>query len=309
MKILAKTVTSIVLIVLAFFAGVMLCQGPAEGRTLVIGRVSNNPAKNYAELKPLLDYVAAQMKDLGVTDGAVLLAKNKEEMTKLFLEGKVDWATKGIFQALYYVQASHAEILLRSWREGVPNYYTVIFARKDGGIRSLTDLKGKKIAFQDRGSTSAYFVPLAMLKRAGFEMTELDSPRNKVPPGHVGFSFAREELNIATWVHQKITDAGAFHNQDWENPEHNPEGMRQDMTIIQKSKPLPRMIEVVRKDLEPDIKTRLKEILLKVHEDPKAKQALKSYSSTTKFDEIEGDAKAEVEEARRMIKFIGQELS
>src|SRR5229473_2985660 len=237
MKILAKTVTSIVLIVLAFFAGVMLCQGPAEGRTLVIGRVSNNPAKNYAELKPLLDYVAAQMKDLGVTDGAVLLAKNKEEMTKLFLEGKVDWATKGIFQALYYVQASHAEILLRSWREGVPNYYTVIFARKDGGIRSLTDLKGKKIAFQDRGSTSAYFVPLAMLKRAGFEMTEL-----------------------------------------------------------------------VRKDLEPDIKTRLKEILLKVHEDPKAKQALKSYSSTTKFDEIEGDAKAEVEEARRMIKFIGQEL-
>ncbi len=283
MKILAKTVTSIVLIVLVFFAGVMLCQGPAEGRTLVIGRVSNNPAKNYAELKPLLDYVAAQMKDLGVTDGAVLLAKNKEEMTKLFLEGKVDWATKGIFQALYYVQASHAEILLRSWREGVPNYYTVIFARKDGGIRSLTDLKGKKIAFQDRGSTSAYFVPLAMLKRAGFEMTELDSPRNKVPPGHV-------------------------HNQDWENPEHNPEGMRQDMTIIQKSKPLPRMIEVVRKDLEPDIKTRLKEILLKVHEDPKAKQALKSYSSTTKFDEIEGDAKAEVEEARRMIKFIGQEL-
>ena len=308
MKLLAKTVTATVLIVLIFLAGVMLCQGTAEGRTLVIGRVSNNPAKNYAELKPLVEYVAAQMKDLGVTDGAVLLAKNKEEMTKLFSEGKVDWATKGIFQALYYVQASHAEILLRSWREGVPSYYTVIFARKDNGIRSLNDLKGKKIAFQDRGSTSAYFVPLAMLKRAGFELAELNSPKNKVPPGHIGFAFAREELNIATWVHQKITDAGAFHNQDWENSEHNPEGMRQDMTIIQKSKPLPRMIEVVRKDLEPDIRKRLKEILLKVHEDPKAKEALKSYSATTKFDEIEGEAKAGVEEARGMMKYIGPEL-
>jgi phosphonate transport system substrate-binding protein len=199
-------------------------------------------------------------------------------------------------------------MLLRSWREGVPSYYSVIFARKDSGIRSLNDLRGKKIAFQDRGSTSAYFVPMAMLKRAGFELAELDSPKNKVPPGRIGFAFAREELNIATWVHQKITEAGAFHNQDWENPQHNPKAMKEDMTVIQKSKPLPRMIEVVRKDLEPDIKMRLKEILLKVHEDPNAKQALKAYSATIKFDELEGEAKAEVEEARRMMKYIGPEL-
>ena len=101
MKLLANTV-------FAFFVSAIFYQGSAESRTLVIGRVSNNPAKNYAELKPLVDYVAAHMKDLGVTEGAVLLAKNKEEMTKLFLEGKVDWATKGIFQALYYVQVSQA---------------------------------------------------------------------------------------------------------------------------------------------------------------------------------------------------------
>ena len=308
MKLLAKTVTSLVFIVFAFLGAVWVCGGTAEGRALVIGRVSNNPAKNYAELKPLVDYVAAHMKDLGVTEGAVLLAKNKEEMIKFFLESKVDWATKGIFQALFYAQASNAELLLRSWREGAPSYYTVIFARKDHRIRSLSDLKGKKIAFQDRGSTSAYYVPLAMLKQAGFQLAELDSPRAKVPPGLIGFAFAREELNIATWVHQRIADAGAFHNQDWDNPEHNPEAMKQDMMIVQKSQPLPRMIEVVKRDLEPNIKMRLKEILLKVHEDPRAKQALKSYSATTKFDAIEGEAKAGVEEARRMMKFIGPEL-
>src|SRR5262249_38034408 len=155
---------------------------------------------------------------------------------------------------------------------------------------------GKRIAFQDRGSTSAYFVPLAMLKRGGFELTELASPRDKVAPGHIGFAFAREELNIATWVHRKITDAGAFHNQDWDNPEHNPAAMKQDLMIIQKSKPLPRMIEVVRKDLEPEIKLKLKQTLLRLHEDAAAKQALKSYSSTAKFDEIEGEAKVAVDE-------------
>ena len=68
------------------------------------------------------------------------------------------------------------------------------------------------------------------------------------------------------------------------------------------------MIDVVRKDIEPEIKLTLRQILLRIHEDPAAKQALKSYSSTLKFDEIEGGAKAAVDESRRMMKFIGDEI-
>lgn len=296
---------AILLVLLKLF----LWDAVAQAGTLVIGRVSNNPNKNYQELKPLLDYVVNQLNDQGITEGSVLLVKNKEEMIRLLKEGKVDWATKGVFQALLYERAAGAEMLLRSWRQGTPSYHSLIFTRAESSIKSIKDLKDKKIAFQDRGSTSAYFVPSAMLMKEGLELVELASPRDKVPAGKVGYVFAREELNISAWVHRGLTDAGAYHNQDWAKPENNPEAMKKDLRIVHRSKELPRMIEVVRRDLDPKIKSRLKEILLKAHEDPKAREALKRYSETTRFAELEGEAQEGLEEARRMMKFIGHEIN
>ena len=102
-------------------------------------------------------------------------------MLRYLREGKVDWVQKTVFEALIYNREVGAEIALRSWRQRVPNYHTVMFARKDGHIASLKDLVGKKIAFEDPGSTSAFFVPAAILKRANFQLLELSSPREKSP--------------------------------------------------------------------------------------------------------------------------------
>ena len=44
--------------------------------------------------------------------------------------------------------------------------------------------------------------------------------------------------------------------------------------------------EIVRADLDPRIKARLKEILLTAADDPAAKDVLKSYEKTSKFDEL-----------------------
>lgn len=290
--------------------GSLLCLWAANAAaiTLTIGRVSDNPSRHYRELKPLLDYVVSHLKDLGVTEGSVLLAKDKNEMIKLLRERKVDWATKGVFQAILYSEEVSAELFLRSWRGGAPVYYGIMFTRKDSSINALNDLKGKKIAFEDAGSTSAYFVPAAILKRAGFELLELPSPREKPPADKVGYAFAGGELNITTWVHKGLTHAGAYHNQDWEDPEVTPESMKKDLKIFYRGKPLPRMVEVVRKDLDPRIKNRLKEILLKAHEDPSAQEALKKYSKTTKFDEFKGEAREGLDEARQMLKYIPKEF-
>jgi len=278
----------------------------AAGNTLVIGRISNNPSKNYQELKPLLDYVVARMSNVGITQGSVLLVKDQDEMARALREGRIDWATKGVFQALFSQEQAGAEMFLRSWREGVATYYSVMFVRKDSGINSLSDLKGKKFAFQDRNSTTAFFIPAALLKRAGYQLVELSSPREKSPADKIGYAFAGDELSIAAWVHKRLTDAGAFHNQDWASQEHNPDSMKKDLKIIHQSKELPRIIEVVRKDLDPKIKNRLKEILLRAHEDPEAQEALRHYGPrTAKFDEFKGEAREGLEEAARLMQYRG----
>jgi phosphonate transport system substrate-binding protein len=269
----------------------------ARARILVLGRVSTD-SQTYEQLKPMADYVASRLADLGITGGSVTTARNQEEMFRHIRGGKVDWVQKGVFEALVYSRQTNTEITLRSWRQGVPNYHTVIFARKDRQIDALKDLLGKKIAFEDSGSTSAFFIPVAILKRANFQLVELASPREKSLAGSIGYVFAGDELSITTWVHRGLADAGAYHNQNWNSPKENPDTMKKDLKIIYQGKPMPRMLELFRSTLEPRLKVRLKEILLRAHEDPAAAKALQAYGpGTAKFDELLGAAKRELDEA------------
>lgn len=279
----------------------------SKQRTLVIGRVSDNTKKEDKILRPLLDYVVRQLKDLGVTQGSVLLAKDNEQMIRFLKEGRIDWISESVFSSLIYSQETGAEIMLRAVR-GSPTYYTVFITRKDGDIHSLENLKGKKIALQDPGSTSAYFVPLAILMHARLKPLELPSPKETAPGDKVGYVFAGAELNISAWVYRGVTDAGAYSNNDWERPDSNPAAMRKELSIFHQGKPLPRLLELARKELDPRIKKRLKEILLKAHEDPAAKGALKSYRGATKFEALTNEAKEQLEEARRMLGNIRQRI-
>ena len=66
------------------------------------------------------------------------------------------------------------------------------------------------------------------------------------------------------------------------------------------------MVELIRKDLDPKIKARIKDVLLKAHEDPEAKDALLHYGpKTAKFDEFKGSAKTELETGVQLFKYIG----
>lgn len=291
------------------FAAILFYCTSGEAATLTIGRVHENPSRAYKEVKPIVDYAASRLKDLGLTEGSVVVAKDREEMIKFIAEGKVDWTTDSIVSGLLYTQKTGAEILLRRWAGGVPTYYSVMFTRNDSKINFLKDLQGKKIAFQNPGSTTAYYIPVATLRKAGLELVEIPSPRAQAPTGKVGYAFAGDELSITTWVHRGLADAGAYHNQNWGSADTNPEGMKKDLKIFYQSRPFPRMVELVRKDLDANIKSRLKEILLKAHQDPAAQAALKSYRDTAKFDELSGEAKEEMDEARDLVKYLlGKEI-
>ncbi len=271
--------------------------------TLVIGRVSDNPKKHYERLKPMLDYALERMRDLGVTEGRVLFAKDNDQLVRYVRQGKIDWVTETAFAAVLLQDRAGAEILLRKWKKGVPHYHTVFFALKGSGIGSLDDLAGRVIAFEDRGSTSAYLVPSSVLVRHGMEIVQLDSPRDRAPSDLVGFVFSGEELNTSTWVHKGLVDAGAFSNLDWDSSEL-PVAFREQMQIFHETRPLPRALELVRSGLDPRVKERLKEILLATVEDPAAQDVLMAYEETTRFDEPNGDIMAALDEIRSMRRVV-----
>lgn len=265
----------------------------AEPRNvLVLGRISDDPKAHYEQLRPLLDYVVSRMGDVGITEGRVLMARDVQQMQSYLRRGRVDWVTETASGAMRLEARAGAQALLLTERHGVSRYHTVYFARRDSGIGALADLRGRSIGFQNRQSTSAYFVPAAELLAQGLPLEILLSPRDAPEPASVGYLFGRSEFNVASWVHKGLVDAGAMSNLDWDSPRQVPPAFKRDFVIFRESAPFPRALEMVRGDLDPRVSARLRDVLVEARNDPAAAAALRQFFRTTAFLPIDADTRA-----------------
>lgn len=293
----------------------LLCLGvvsPASAagndNVLVLGRISDNPQAHYEQLKPLLDYVVPRMRDVGITEGRILMARNAQQMASYLRRGRVDWVTETAGTAMQLEQQARAQPLLITERNGVSLYHTVFFARRDSGIDSLEDLRGRSIAFQNVASTSAYFVPATELLDRGLPMEILLSPMDRPVAGSVGYLFARSELNISTWVHKRLVDAGVMSSLDWDNPQRMPPAYRRDMKLLHETSPYPRAVEMVRGDLDERVRVRLQQVLVEAASDPDAREPLLRFFKATRFLPIDARARQSLDALRKGIVRVGAEI-
>jgi phosphonate transport system substrate-binding protein len=198
-----------------------------------------------------------------------------------------------------YVEEAGGEIILAKAQHGEAWYQSLFFTRKDSPIRSLEDLRGKSIAFEKPDSTSAYFLPVAMLTAAGLSLVELENVRTKPPANTVGYVFSGEESNSTLWVHKRLVDAAAYSDSDWQSKWIAPPALRDDLVVFARSRRLPRSVEIVSNTLAEPFKLRLKEILLNAPADPDAQAALKQYYNATAFSELTDEMRTALQEIRR----------
>ncbi|MCR6662576.1 MAG: phosphate/phosphite/phosphonate ABC transporter substrate-binding protein [Luteimonas sp.] len=254
-----------------------------DSHILVLGRISDDPKAHYEQLKPLLDYVIPRMADVGITEGRILMARDAQQMLSYMRRGRVDWVTETAATAMLLQQRAGASPLVLTERDGVSAYRTVYFVHRDSGIARLEDLRGRSIAFQNRSSTSAYYVPATELLGLGIPMEILLSPMDRPAPGSIGYVFARSELNLSSWVHKRLVDVGAMSNLDWSNERRVPPTYKRDFVVIRETPEYPRALEMVRGDIDGRVKARLREVLLGAAEDPDARDALLQFFKTTRF--------------------------
>jgi phosphonate transport system substrate-binding protein len=261
-----------------------------DAHVLVLGRISDDPKEHYEQLKPLLDYVVPRMANVGIREGRILMAHDVQQMNSYLRRGRVDWVTETAGTGMLLAQGSGAQPLLLTERDGVSEYTSVFFVRKDSGIRGLKDMRGRRVAFQNPYSTSAYYVPASDLLDQGLKLEILLSPMDRAEPNRVGYLFARTELNIATWVHKRMVDVGVMSNLDWQNPQRVPAAFRVDLQIVHETPPYPRALEMVRGTMDPKVAARLREVLIEASHDPDAREALLRFFKTTRFLPIDDNA-------------------
>ncbi len=271
-----------------------------EGVTLVIGRITDSPDKHYKRMTHMAKYLAAELADFGVGGVDVLITSTEDEMVEALRRGRVDILSETPFLALELEEQGVVDILMREWKKGVPEYHSVIVVRKDSPVRSLADLAGRRVSFEDAGSTSGYLLPRAALEDVGLPLLEIANPNRPVPAGRVGYRFSGSEAKVVAAVAEGTADAGAYSNLDWDDEESTPPEVKAQLRILHETKPVIRSTLMVRRSIPAEIKAQLAKVLEHMHESEDGRAAMKKYSKVAKYDRIEGDALRGLEEARRI---------
>ncbi|KGM57573.1 metal-binding protein [Lysobacter arseniciresistens ZS79] len=280
----------------------------ADDGVLVLGRISDDPGTHYGQLEPLLDYVVPRMADVGIREGRILMARDSQQMASYLRRGRVDWVTETAGTGMLLRERAGAEPLLVTERDGTSHYHSIFFARRDSGIESLDDLRGHRIAFQRPSSTSAYFAPAGELLARGIELEILLSPLDRIGTDALGYVFARSELNIATWVHKELVDAGVMSNLDWTNPRRMPPAFKADLVVIGRTEDYPRAVELVRGDMDPRVRERLRQVLVEAAGDPDAREAMLRFFQTTRFLPVDPASQQALERIRTGVARVRAEV-
>lgn len=274
--------------------------GHAEGLKLIIGRITDKPEKYQEKMAAMGEYIASHLTQFGVDGVEVVMVPSALQMEKLLREGKVDILSETPFMALQLEEDGVVDILMREWKSGVPEYHTVIFARKDSGIANLGDLAGQKVAFEDSGSTSGYLLPRNAIERAGLQMKLLARITDRAPYGRVGYTFAGSEEAVVSSVVEGKAVAGALSNLDWDDKDTVPPQAKANLKIIFETRPVTRSTLMVRSALPAEVKAALARVLETMHESDEGKKVMKGYNKVARYDRFEAGATQGLEESRNI---------
>ncbi len=189
------------------------------------------------------------------------------------LGGSLDmaWLGASAYAKIYLTDPEAVDVVLvKTNLDGSVGYHSIGMARKDSGVTSLADMKGKKFGFGDPNSTSGYLIPSVEIP------AEIGSTmENGAYFGEVVFTGGHEQTIVA--VKNGDVDAGvtwADGQGNWEDG-YNSGALRKavdaglidmnDYVQIWKSKEIPEGPIVLRRALPADVKEKVVAFLKELH--------------------------------------------
>ncbi|MGD0061778.1 MAG: phosphate/phosphite/phosphonate ABC transporter substrate-binding protein [Verrucomicrobiia bacterium] len=189
-----RQVVSLILAVL--LAG--LATRPAAGRELTFGFTPVlSESDMRVEFEPLMTYLSGCIGQKVV----LYVAKDYGDLRTQMESGAVDIGTFSPFAYVDAVRGGKIRIIAQSVINGTATYRGIIVARRDSGLKSLTDLRGKRFAFVDPKSASGFVYPRALLIEKG--VTPESTFKETI--------FAGSHDNVIAAVLEGKADAGAVY--------------------------------------------------------------------------------------------------
>ena len=251
---------------------------PLPEKTLLIGLTpEHNIFKQVRRYEPLADYLS---KKTGIRVTLKVLTYRGNVIDNFqFL--KLDGAFFGSFSySLAHVKLGVAVLARPEDPDGISSYHGVIFVRKDSGIRTVRQMKGKRLALVARATTAGYLFPSIYLKRAGVRNPETFFKEIYYAGAHEG---------TIDDVLDRKADVGVSKNTVYnrfaaENPR-----IGRELVILGKSEDVPENALALRRGVEDPVKRKLVDALIAMHADPEGAKVLKAFGARRFIGTTEAD--------------------
>lgn len=136
---------------------------------------------------------------------SLVIPKDFDAFKALVKNGDVDL---GFANSVIYVQLNKdvaVDLLaVSAEQKGGTKFRGIIIARKDGGIETVQDLKGKKLIFVEKDSAAGYIFQMLLLSKSGLD----------VEKDFTTLPFAKKHDNVTMAVFNKAADAGGVREGD-----------------------------------------------------------------------------------------------
>lgn len=273
----------------------------SEDGVITLGVIAGSAIDDASSIQPLADTLAAEMKEYGITGGRVRVAGSVQEMVAWLKSGEVDVYFDSVYPALLVSEQSGARLILRGWQFGRPDVQSVLFARRDSGLASLDDLRGKILAMRVSQSTAGFFLPSVHLVERGLALTWKNSFAETVSPSEVGFAFSGSDQETLRAVIGGSAVAGAV--DDYHFDIVFPPETTQQLVELARTEKIPRQVVLARPGLDEQSLAALTQTLTRLHESEAGKSALASFQ-TTRFETFPGGVDAATRRMREMLEIV-----
>lgn len=249
---------------------------------LTFGRVpSYQEVEETSNWEPLLSFLEDELK----VEIRYESAKSYAAFVKKMREEVFDFVNVGPLQ--YLQTRKKYEPIAKVIRQDREFYSGIIFAKNSSSIEELKDLKGKKVAFVSKNSTSGYLFPKLLLYQNGLVY-------NKDYQAKI---FRRHD-DVARAVIDGKFDAGACFEDCRYFAYKGKEARIDDTHIVANTERIPADPILVRKSLDEKIKKALQEAILKVNQNEEV------MTNLSQMDEwLTGFAKADASDYEKLVEF------
>jgi phosphonate transport system substrate-binding protein len=226
-------------------------------KTILVGAVAYDP-----RVVTIWDII----KDFFIAEGCptdYVLYSNYEMMQDALVRGDIDIAWNSPLAWLDACRKTSSACRAIAMRDTDRDRVSHILVRKDSGIESLGDLRGKSIAVGAKDSPQATLIPLNLLENAGVAQADLTIIRHDILVGKHG-DHVGGELNALKDLQSGVADACAVLDLNWQSWSANGTADPNKIMVLATTPPFDHCVFAVKNNFDSALEKHWLEVLFRM---------------------------------------------